>query len=104
MKTLADAFSLRNRMIEILERADLEEDPDEKRASSPSWSAGGSRGRDGGRGRGFRAARAQAYYPKLRRTDVSAHLVELRDQILPEMPGRWVTTRAGAWSSAATRS
>ena len=27
------------------------------------------------------------YYPKLRQTDVSAHLVELRDQILPEMPG-----------------
>ena len=89
MKTLADAFSLRNRMIEILERADLEEDPDEKRAAADL--RGGRRRilrrRDGGRGRGLRAPRAEALLPEAaRRTEVSAYLVELRDQILPEMP------------------
>ena len=30
MKTLADAFSLRNRIVEILERAELETDPEER--------------------------------------------------------------------------
>ena len=65
MKTLADAFSLRNRMIEILERADLEEDPDEKRAQLTFVVGGG--GFSGSRRRArsrIRAARAQALLPE----------------------------------------
>jgi NADH:ubiquinone reductase (H+-translocating) len=89
MKTLADAFSLRNRMIEILERADLEEDPDEKRAQLTFVVGGGgfSGVETAGEVEDFVQRVRKRYYPKLRQTDVSAYLVELRDQILPEMPG-----------------
>ena len=89
MKSLADAFSLRNRMIEILERADLEEDPDEKRAQLTFVVGGGgfSGVETAGEVEDFIQRVRKRYYPKLRQTDVSAHLVEARDQILPEMPG-----------------
>ena len=89
MKSLADAFSLRNRMIEILERADLEEDPDEKRAQLTFVVGGGgfSGVETAGEVEDFIQRVRKRYYPKLRRTDVSAHLVEARDRILPEMPG-----------------
>ena len=89
MKSLADAFSLRNRMIEILERADLEEDPDEKRAQLTFVVGGGgfSGVETAGEVEDFIQRVRRRYYPKLRQTDVSAHLVELRDRILPEMPG-----------------
>src|SRR5262245_49482952 len=89
MKTLADAFSLRNRMIEILERADLEEDPEEKKAQLTFVVGGGgfSGVETAGEVEDFVQKVRRRYYPKLRQAEISAHLVELRDQILPEMPG-----------------
>jgi NADH:ubiquinone reductase (H+-translocating) len=88
MKTLADAFSLRNRMIEILERADLEEDADEKRADLTFVVGGGgfSGVETAGEVEDFMRRVRQHYFPKIRQDEVSAYLVELRDQILPEMP------------------
>jgi NADH dehydrogenase len=88
MKSLADAFSLRNRMIEILERADLEEDPEEKRAQLTFVVGGGgfSGVETAGEVEDFVQRVRKRYYRKLRQTDISAHLVEARDRILPEMP------------------
>ena len=88
MKSLADAFSLRNRMIEILERADLEEDADERRAQLTFVVAGGgfSGVETAGEVEDFVQKVRTRYYRKLRHTEISAHLVEARDRILPEMP------------------
>jgi NADH dehydrogenase len=88
MKTLADAFSLRNRMIEILERADLEENAAEKQAQLTFVIGGGgfSGVETAGEVEDFVRRVRKRYFPKLRQEDVRAYLVELRDQILPEMP------------------
>jgi NADH dehydrogenase len=88
MKTLADAFSLRNRMIEILERADLEENPDERRAQLTFVVGGGgfSGVETAGEVEDFVRRVRKRYFPKIRQEEISAHLVELRDRILPEMP------------------
>jgi NADH dehydrogenase len=88
MKTLADAFSLRNRMIEILERADLEENPDERRAQLTFVVGGGgfSGVETAGEVEDFIRKVRKHYFPKIRQEEISAHLVELRDRILPEMP------------------
>jgi NADH dehydrogenase len=88
MKTLADAFSLRNRMIEILERADLEENPDERRAQLTFVVGGGgfSGVETAGEVEDFARRVRKRYFPKIRQEEISAHLVELRDRILPEMP------------------
>ncbi|HET6820621.1 MAG TPA: NAD(P)/FAD-dependent oxidoreductase [Candidatus Limnocylindria bacterium] len=88
MKTLADAFSLRNRMIEILERADLEENADEKRAQLTFVVGGGgfSGVETAGEVEDFLRRVRKRYFPKIRQEEISAHLVELRDRILPEMP------------------
>jgi NADH:quinone reductase (non-electrogenic) len=88
MKTLADAFSLRNRMIEILERADLEEDADERRAQLTFVVGGGgfSGVETAGEVEDFVRRVRKRYFPKISQEEVRAHLVELRDRILPEMP------------------
>jgi NADH dehydrogenase len=88
MKTLADAFSLRNRMIEILERADLEDDPDEKQAQLTFVVGGGgfSGVETAGEVEDFLRRVRQRYFPKVRQEEIRAHLVELQDGILPEMP------------------
>ena len=88
MKTLADAFSLRNRMIEILERADLEENADEKRAQLTFVVGGGgfSGVETAGEVEDFVRRVRKRYFPKIRADEVTALLVELRDRILPEMP------------------
>jgi NADH dehydrogenase len=88
MKTLADAFSLRNRMIEILERADLEENADEKRAQLTFVIGGGgfSGVETAGEVEDFVSRVRKRYFPKLRQAEIRAYLVELRDALLPEMP------------------
>lgn len=88
MKTLADAFSLRNRMIEILERADLEDDPAERQAQLTFVVGGGgfSGVETAGEVEEFVRRVRKRYFPKLRQDEIRAHLVELRDEILPEMP------------------
>ena len=88
MKTLADAFSLRNRMIEILERADLEENADEKRAQLTFVVGGGgfSGVETAGELEHFVRRVQKRYFPKIQAEEMKAYLVELRDRILPEMP------------------
>jgi NADH:ubiquinone reductase (H+-translocating) len=88
MKTLADAFALRNRIIEVLERADLEENADE-RAAELTFVVGGA-GFSGvetaGEIEDFIRRVRRRFYPKIRRDEIQAHLVELKNRVLPEMP------------------
>jgi NADH dehydrogenase len=88
MKTLADAFALRNRLIEMLERADLEEDADE-RAAQLTFVVGGA-GFSGvetaGEIEDFVRRVRRRYYPKIRQDELRFHIVELKDRVLPEMP------------------
>ncbi len=88
MKTLADAFALRNRIIEMFERADIEEHPDE-RAAQLTFVVGGA-GFSGvetaGEIEDFIRRVRRRFYPKVRPEEVQTHLVELKDRVLPEMP------------------
>jgi NADH dehydrogenase len=88
MKTLADAFALRNRMIEMLERADLEENADE-RAAQLTFVVGGA-GFSGvetaGEIEDFVRRVRRRYYAKIRQDELNFHIVELKDRVLPEMP------------------
>ena len=106
MKTLADAFSLRNRMIEILERADLEEDPDEKRAE-PTFVIGGGelpRVDTVGEVEELHPARKEALLPEAAPDRCQRPPGRAARPDLPETcRDRWVTTRGGALSSAAMR-
>jgi NADH dehydrogenase len=90
MKTLADAFGLRNRIIEMLERADLEEDPAERRAQLTFvvGGAGSSGVETAGEIEDFIQRVRRRYYPHLDREEIGLYLVELREGVLPEMtPG-----------------
>src|SRR6185436_2247216 len=86
MKTLADAFALRNRAIEMLERADLEEEP-EMRRSQLTFVIGGA-GFSGvetaGELEDFVRRVRKRFYPKIRSDEIRVHLVELKDRVLPE--------------------
>jgi NADH dehydrogenase len=88
MKTLADAFALRNRIIEVLERADLEEDPDE-RAAELTFVVGGA-GFSGvetaGEIEDFIRRVRRRFYPKIRPDEIRCHIVELNERVLAEMP------------------
>jgi NADH:ubiquinone reductase (H+-translocating) len=89
MKTLADAFSLRNRIIEMLERADLEEDPDERQRQL-TFLVGGA-GFSGVETAGeiedfLRRVRAR-FYPRIGDDELHLYLVEMQDSVLPEMGG-----------------
>jgi NADH dehydrogenase len=87
MKTLADAFSLRNRIIEMLERAEIEEDPAARRAQLTFvvGGAGSSGVETVGEIEGFVRHLRHRYYPEIREQEISIHLVELGDQVLREM-------------------
>jgi NADH:ubiquinone reductase (H+-translocating) len=88
MKTLADAFALRNRIIEMLERADLETDEAERRAqlSFVIGGAGFSGVETAGEVEDFVRRVRRRFYPKIRNDDLAFHIVELKDRVLPEMP------------------
>jgi NADH dehydrogenase len=88
MKTLADAFALRNRIIEMLERADLEDDADERTAQLTFviGGAGFSGVETAGEIQDFVRRVRRRYYPKIAWADVAFHIVELKDRVLPEMP------------------
>jgi NADH dehydrogenase len=88
MKTLADAFALRNRIIEVLERADLEEHPEERRAQLTFvvGGAGFSGVETAGEIEDFVRRVRRRYYPKIRSDELRFHIVELKDRVLPEMP------------------
>jgi len=87
MKTLADAFALRNRIIEMLERAELETDPDERRAQLTFVVGGGgfSGVETAGEIEDFVRRVRRRYYRKIDPKDVSSHIVELGDRLLREM-------------------
>ena len=87
MKTLADAFSLRNRIIEMLERADLEEDAAARQAQLTFvvGGAGSSGVETVGEIEGFIRHLRRRYYPKIRDEEIRIHLVELGDKVLREM-------------------
>ena len=85
-KSLLDAIRIRNRVIEMFERADGENDPAQRRALLTFVIAGG----------GFAGAELAgalndygygilADYPKLRKEEFSVVLVHSRDRILPEL-------------------
>ncbi len=87
MKDLGDAFRLRNHVIRCLELADIEADPEKKRALLTFVVAGG----------GFSGVetigelcelvqRSLKYFPTVRREDIVFQLVHSQDVILPEMP------------------
>ena len=88
MKTLADAFALRNRIIEMLERADLEQDPEERRAQLTFviGGAGFSGVETAGEVEDFVRRVRKRFYPKVPSDELRFHIVELKDRVLPEMP------------------
>lgn len=88
MKTLADAFALRNRIIEMLERADLETDPAERQAQLTFviGGAGFSGVETAGEIEDFIRRVRRRYYPKIGKAEPKCHIVELKDRVLPEMP------------------
>ncbi len=88
MKTLADAFALRNRIIEMLERAELESDVDERQAQLTFvvGGAGFSGVETAGEIEDFIRRVRRRFYPKIRQGETRGHIVELKDRVLPEMP------------------
>jgi len=88
MKTLADAFALRNRVIEMLERADLETDADERTAQLTFVVGGGgfSGVETAGELEDFVRRVRRRYYQKIGEGEARGHIIELKDRILPEMP------------------
>jgi len=88
MKTLADAFALRNRIIEMLERADLETDPVERQAQLTFvvGGAGFSGVETAGEIEDFVRRVRRRFYPKIKEGEATSHIVELKDRVLPEMP------------------
>jgi NADH:ubiquinone reductase (H+-translocating) len=87
MKTLADAFALRNRIIEMLERAELETDPEERRAQLTFVIGGGgfSGVETAGEIEDFIRRVRRRFYRKIDPGEVSGHIVELGDSLLREM-------------------
>ncbi|CAN5277954.1 hypothetical protein BH24CHL10_BH24CHL10_06670 [soil metagenome] len=88
MKTLADAFALRNRIIEMLERAELETDADERRAQLTFvvGGAGFSGVETAGEIEDFVRRVRRRFYRKIGADEARGHIVELKDRVLPEMP------------------
>jgi NADH dehydrogenase len=86
MKTLADAFGLRNRIVEMLERADLEENADEREAQLTFVVGGGgfSGVETAGEVEDFVRRLRKRYYPKIAPAAVRTYLVELGDRLLGE--------------------
>jgi NADH dehydrogenase len=89
MKTLADAFALRNRIIEMLERAELETDAAQRQAELTFviGGAGFSGVETAGEVEDFVRRVRRRFYPKIEQGELRFHIVELKDRVLPEMPG-----------------
>jgi NADH dehydrogenase len=88
MKTLADAFALRNRIVEMLERAELETEPEARRAqlSFVVGGAGFSGVETAGEIEDFVRRLRKRYYAKIDQAEIRAYLIELKNRVLPEMP------------------
>lgn len=86
MKDLADAFHLRNHVLRCLELADIEADPEAKRALLTFVVAGG--GFSGVETIGELAdlvTRSLGYYPRISAAEVRFQLIHAQARILPEM-------------------
>ncbi|HKG92941.1 MAG TPA: NAD(P)/FAD-dependent oxidoreductase [Gemmatimonadaceae bacterium] len=84
-KTMADALLLRNHLIERLERADAESDPERRRRQLTVVVIGG--GLVGTELTGELTAFADEtlrYYPHIRRDELRFHLFEVGERLLPE--------------------
>ncbi len=88
MKSLADAFSVRNRVIEMFERAELEDDEGERRADLTFVVGGGglSGVETAGEIGDFAHRVRRRYYRKIPERQVRLVLVELKDEVLPDLP------------------
>ena len=88
MKTLADAFALRNRIIEMLERAELEEDREERQAQLTFVIGGGgfSGVETAGEVEDFVRRVRRRYYAKIGADEPRGHIVEIGPRLLAEMP------------------
>ncbi|HEX2140844.1 MAG TPA: NAD(P)/FAD-dependent oxidoreductase, partial [Candidatus Limnocylindria bacterium] len=88
MKTLADAFAVRNRMIEMLERAELEDDDAERGAQLTFVVGGGgfSGVETAGEMEEFLRRLMKRYYRKLDRAQIRTVIVERAGRLLSEMP------------------
>ena len=87
MKTLADAFHLRNHVIECLEWADVTDNEEHKRRALTFVVAGG--GFSGVETMGEiedMVRRALRYYPSIQREQVRFVIVQRGDRLLPELP------------------
>jgi NADH dehydrogenase len=85
-KTLGDAMRIRNRVIEMFERADRESDPDRRRALLTFAVAGGGfAGAELAGGLNDFARGMLVDYPRLSSDDVRVALIHSRDRILPEL-------------------
>jgi len=102
-KTLADAILLRNQVIERMERAEVESDPNLRRRELTFVVIGG--GLVGVEVFGELTAfmdELVGYYPGIRRDEIRLHLLEAGERIMPEVPeelanysGRVLARRTG---------
>src|SRR4029077_14864731 len=88
MKTLADAFSLRNRVIEMLERAELEDETVARQADLTFvvGGAGLSGVETAGELEDFVRRVRRRYYPKIAASEIRTYLVDLKHEVLAELP------------------
>ncbi|MGO4301553.1 NAD(P)/FAD-dependent oxidoreductase [Leifsonia sp. RAF41] len=94
MKHVEEAVAIRDRLLEAFDRASvLPPGPERSRLLTVAFVGGGFSGVEGFGELLSLATALLKSYPELRFSDLSFHLVEARDRILPEVtdgPGRWV--------------
>jgi len=94
IRTLSDAIVLRDRAIDMLERAELEDDPAVRRRLLTFVVAGaGFAGVETAAELDLFIRNAAATYRNVKPSEVSTHVVELRDRILPEL-----STQLASWT------
>src|SRR5215469_2063278 len=101
-KTLADAILLRNHVIERMERAEVESDPNLRRRELTFVVIGG--GLVGVEVFGELSAfmdEVLRYYPRIRRDEIRLHLLEAGERIMPEISERLATYSARVLSGRA---
>ncbi|WP_374009212.1 NAD(P)/FAD-dependent oxidoreductase [Leifsonia sp. LS-T14] len=94
MKHVEEAVAIRDRLLDAFDRASvLPPGPERARLLTVAFVGGGFSGVEGFGELLSLATALLKSYPELRFSDLSFHLVEARDRILPEVtdkPGRWV--------------
>ncbi|MEV8213285.1 NAD(P)/FAD-dependent oxidoreductase [Leifsonia sp. NPDC077715] len=94
MKHVEEAVAIRDRLLDAFDRAAvLPPGPERSRLLTVAFVGGGFSGVEGFGETLSLATELLKSYPELRFSDLSFHLVEARDRILPEVtdgPGRWV--------------